>query len=236
MNQLLTPVERKERIKEERNLILKFLRYETYTHIEIVKILINVSSVQAAHQTLNKMIRDKLIKKAQIDVSYGRSISLFGITNNGLAHAFDLDEKFENRPTFQPSKVKSTMLQHKVQVQMFIVKSIEYGYSNVINADLLNLRKSECKVPDLTANMKGRVIAVEIELTIKSRKRYADIVVSHLLSIKNGQWDEVHYIVPTNDFKSRLERVFKSIKSVPYKNKKIELTDQHLCKFKFFTY
>jgi hypothetical protein len=236
MSQLLSPVKRNARIQEKRNLILKFLRNETYTHIDVIKQLLNVNTVQAAHQTLNKMVRDDLLKKAQIKITYGRPITLFGITNNGLAHSFDLDEAFEQRPTFQPSKVKPTMLNHKISVQQVIVKSTLLGYSNVKNADLLNFRKSGFKVPDLIAKFRGKTVGIEVELTIKSFKRYTEIILSHLLSIKAQRWDEIHYLVPSIDFKNRLERIFKSIKFVSYKNQKIELTDAHFNKFNFFVY
>jgi len=234
MSQLLPPDERQKRVQEKRSLILKFLRYETYSHIDVIKQLINVTTVQAAHQTLNKMVRDKLLRKAQINISYGRPITLFGITNHGLAHAYDLDEQFEKRPTFQPSKVKPTMLNHKLVVQKVIITAATNGYSNVKNADLLNFRRSECKVPDLIAEYKGKTVGLEIELTIKSIKRVTEIILSHLLSIKAERWHEVHYLVPSQDFKSRLERLFKSIKSVQYNNQKIHLNEKHFSKFKFF--
>jgi len=233
MNNLLDPLQRKERILEKRSLILKFLRYETYTHVDIIKLLINVKTIQAAHQTLNKMVSDGLIRKSNIDVSYSRPITLFGITTHGLAHAYDLDETFEKRPTFQPSKVKPTMLNHKLAVQKVIVTATKNGYSNVKNADLRNFRKEKCIVPDLIAQFQGKSVGLEIELTIKSVKRYTEIILSHLLSIKGERWSEVHYLVPSIDFKARLERIFKSIKSVEYKNQKIYLTDKHFSKFKF---
>ncbi len=234
MNQLLSPKNRQNRILEKRKLILKFLRYETYSHVDVFKILLNVKTVQAVYQTLDKMVRDNLVRKAKINVTYGRPITLFGITDNGLAHAFDLNEAFEKRPIFQPSKVKVTMLNHKIQVQLFIVKSKFHGYTKVKNADLLNFRRSECKVPDLIAEYDEKVIGIEVELTIKSIKRYKDIIIAHLLSIKNEHWHEVHYLVPSIDFKARLERIFKSIKTVQYKNQTIELNEKHFSKFKFF--
>jgi DNA-binding PadR family transcriptional regulator len=234
MSQLLNPAKRQERIKEKRSLILKFLRYETFTHVDVVKELMNVSTIQSAYQTLNKMVRDNLITKAEINISYGRPITLFGISPNGLAHAFDLGDNYEIRPTFQPSKVKPSTLQHKIQVQMFIVKSTKLGYTNTKNADLLKLRGNEIKVPDLIANFDEKIIALEVELTFKSIKRYSQIITSHLLSIKNGSWNEVHYLVPSQDFKSRLERLFKSIKSVEYKGQKIHLNEKHFNKFKFY--
>jgi hypothetical protein len=234
MNQLLNPFERQERIREKRSIILKFLRDETYSHIDIIKKLINVTTVQAAHQTLNKMVRDNLIIKAQINLSYGRPITLYGITNNGLSYAFDLSENLEKRPTFQPSKVKPIMLNHKLAVQKIIVSAAANGYSNVKNADLLNFRRSECKVPDLIAEYKGKTVGLEIELTFKSLKRITEIILSHLLSIKAERWHEVHYLVPSQDFKSRLERLFKSIKSVEYKGQKIHLNEKHFNKFKFY--
>jgi hypothetical protein len=236
MNQLLNPAERQERIVEKRTLILRLLRDETYTHIDIIRLLINVNTTQAAHQTLNKMVRDNLLKKAKIDISYGRPITLFGITNNGLAHAFTLDEKFEVRASFQPSKVKPTMLKHKLAVQQIIVKSTHFGYSNVENTDLLNLRKSGCKVPDLIAEQNGKKISIEVELSIKSIKRYSDIIIAHLLSMKAGHWHEVHYLLPSNDLKARLERIFRSIETVQYKNQSIKLTEKHFSKFKFFIF
>lgn len=91
-NHLLSPETRYQRNLEKREIVLRFLRDETYSSANIIGDLLGFKSVQAAHQTLNKMARDGFLRKTSVSF-LGKSIVLFGITEHGLAYAWKLEEE-----------------------------------------------------------------------------------------------------------------------------------------------
>jgi DNA-binding PadR family transcriptional regulator len=85
--------------------VLMFLRQETFsTALNIQKLLAH-QHVQATHQLLKRMCRDGLVHAADIYVLSGRPIKLYGITDKGIAYAWELTETVTSSMVFQPSKV-----------------------------------------------------------------------------------------------------------------------------------
>jgi hypothetical protein len=217
--------------------ILKFLRIETCSIPEIIQLLLQQKTVQGAYQILNRMVTQKLLIKHTVPIVSGRGVLLYGITNFGLAYAFDFDETPTYRPTFQPSKISGVTLQHKLDIQMIHVECIQNGWSDWLDGSQLGFRGKDKKIPDAVANDKsGRKIAFEIEREIKSKKRYRAIVLSHLLNRKCGKWGSIIYLCPNNDLALRLKRIFGNIGSVNFNGKIINITDEHLLHFKFYGY
>lgn len=234
---LLNANNRKARIAEKRRIILGFLRDETWSHISVLQLLLGFSTVQAAYQTLSKMERDKLVKRAEIHVNHGRSVSIWGITETGLHYAFSLDEPLLERKVFEPSKVKPLMMGHKIDLQFVRVKAESNDWKNWIPGELLGKRIKCAKYPDAIAiNAKGERIAVELERTIKSRKRYSEILVSHLAQRKKGNWEKIYYLSPGEDLARRINRAFRSIRHASYNHRKIILTEDHFQPFYFYSF
>jgi hypothetical protein len=217
--------------------ILKFLRVETFSTPQIIQLLMQQTTIQASYRILNRMVTQKLLTKYTLPIVCGRGVLLYGISNFGLAYAFDLDETPSYRPTFQPSKVSAVTLQHKLDIQMIHVNCIHAGWKNWRDGSQLGFRGRNQKIPDAVAiDLERRKIAVEIEREIKSAKRYRSIILSHLVSRKHGHWDSIIYLCPTSDLAIRLKRVFENLGSLNYNGKKITLTRDHLKCFKFLGY
>jgi DNA-binding PadR family transcriptional regulator len=217
--------------------ILKFLRVETCSTPEVIQSLLNQKSVQASYQILNRMVALKFLTKTTIPVVSGRAVLLYGITNHGLAYAWDLDETPLHRPTFQPSKISVFTLQHRLDIQKIHVFAEQAGWTNWRDGSQLGFRQREQKVPDAVAvSTANEMVAFEIEREIKSMKRYRTIVLSHLLNRKNGHWDSIIYLCPTSDLALRLKRVFENLGAIDFNAKKITLTEAHLKPFKFMGY
>jgi hypothetical protein len=217
--------------------VLKFLRVETCSTPSIIQALLKQRSVQASYQLLDRMVTQKLLTKYTLPVLCGRGVLLYGVTNFGLAYAWDLGEKTEYRPTFQPSKISGVTLQHKFDIQLIHVHCIHAGWKNWRDGSQLGFRAREQKIPDAVACSPANTrVAFEVEREIKSMKRYRTIVLSHLLNRKNGHWDSIIYLCPTSDMSLRLKRVFENLGSVNFNGKKIKLSSEHVQCFKFYGY
>jgi hypothetical protein len=188
------------------------------------------------HTFLRKLEAQNLIRSGFLDVAYGRNIQLWGITSNGLAHSFDDDEQYQERPTFSVKKVTQSTMQHKLDLQNVRVLCEKRGYQNWRDGSKLGLRKSGFKVPDSLVDMNGNTVAIEVERTIKTAKRYADIIASHLRAARDGHWDKVIYLCPDEQVKKQLMKVFLSVKELKFEGQVFQLTDAHYQKFSFYTY
>ena len=234
---LMNAIERKTRINEKRKTILSFMRDETWTHVSVLKELLGYKSVQAVYQTLSKMQRDHLVKRAEIKVVLGRAVTIWGITEMGLHFAFELDDVLEKRSVFEPSKIKPMMMQHKIDLQISRVRAERSGWTDWLPGELLGMRIKCNKYPDAIAvNPLGERIAIELERTIKSRKRYAEILVSHLMQRKQGSWDKIYYLSPDVELAARIHRAFLFVKNATHNGKKFDVTENHRKPFYFYSF
>jgi hypothetical protein len=130
-----------------------------------------------------------LIRYAKVPV-VGGHLHLWGITEHGQALAYDLRK---NEPpsakVFEPGRISALRLKHILGLQKMKWQALQTGWSGWKNCDrgVKPQRKSE-KLrhrPDaLVIDPSGRVIAVELELTFKTVKRYAEEVIqSHARQI-----------------------------------------------------
>ncbi len=161
-------------------------------------------------------------------------LTLWGITPQGLAYAWGEFEAMLIRPHFEPSKISVANIYHYLDVQRTRFAAECGGWTNWIPGHQLPLKLK--KRPDaIVADLDGKIIAIEVERTIKTLKRYEAIFAIYLQSVKKGEYEMVHYVCPDPDFASRLKRVFQMIKSVPVAGERVPITDRHLAKFPVFT-
>lgn len=233
---LLSKSAQAERIAQKRRMILTFLRDETWTHASVLQSVLNVKTSASVYRTLKPLLAEQMIVNHHIQMPFQRSISLYGITSNGLAHAWELGEAVQKRQTFQPSKVNPLTMQHKFDLQLLRTKASHFGYSNWVDGSHLGWRKSGYKIPDAITIQSTSVVAIELERTVKSRKNYAEVLCSHLKAIKNKRYHEVHYWSPTVDLMARVERAIKSIQKINISGQWIEIEPRHFTPFKFFNY
>lgn len=236
MRNRLDYAQRTARNEEKMRLVLRFLREETWTHIDVIQKLLGIKTRSPVHTFLRKLEAQNLIKSDFLAVAYGRDIQLWGITSNGLAHSFDEDEQYQERPTFSVKKVTQSTMQHKLDLQYVRVLCEQKGFLNWRDGSRLGLRKSGFKVPDALIDMNNQTVAIEVERTIKTAKRYADIIASHLRASRDGHWSKVIYLCPSEQVKKQLMKVFFSVKELKFEGQVFQLTDAHYQKFSFYTY
>lgn len=237
-NTLLPPKEREARRLDRQRAILRWLRDETWSSSDILGLVMGIRSRQGIYKALCSIERDGMIAKAKLSILGERKALVWGITPHGLAYAFDLDERFERRPHFESSKLRVATMNHQLDVQRFRLKAEDLGYSRWVPGARLGRSSPTQKRPDAVAFTPGGLkIAVEVERTIKTYKRYEEILSAYLQSLKCGDLAEVHYVSPTCQFAKRVERVFRSIKTVPVKGQRVVVDpDRHLQPFVFVSY
>lgn len=235
---LLSPSERNTAIIRKRKKVIQWLCTHRWS---TAKVLANVLGLglRGTENTLAKMGRDGLIRAIRLETNFGRPIRLWGLTNHGLQLAPEFDADNRNAQTIQPSKISLNTLQHELDSQYIHAASITHGW-NGWKSDTSFARElilDGLKVPDAIANTpNGETVALEVERTLKSQKRYEEIMRSHLLGIKNKRWDKVLYLSPTAQISRSVERSFQKITQISHKGQRVTLTGQHRLLFSFSTY
>lgn len=221
--------QRQRLMEQKQSRLLGFLRSETWTIAEIVAVVLGCTR-PAGHKTLNQMQARGLVQSHRVPEL---GLSLWGVTPMGLAYAWGEDEAMEQRPYFEPSKVALSTIHHHLDIQRARLRCEAEGWRNWIPGTQLPLKAP--KRPDaIVTSPKGSKVAVEVERTIKTLRRYKSIWAGYLRLIKEGRYDAVHYICPDEVFAQRLTRVFGLITEVPFAGQKVPITDRHRSKILVF--
>jgi hypothetical protein len=171
--------------------ILQFLSQEKFSTVNVLQALLGLKTRAGAWKILSKMERDNLVKQHR----YSSTLTLWGITIEGM-HEFILDKQtIEDWSYFTPSKVSLLTLAHSLDVQRIHAICDQLGLTFKVGRTLGSRSESD-KVPDAIIPVGDEMIAVEVERTIKSRQRYDAIVYNYLKAIKAKQYHKVLYIMP----------------------------------------
>jgi len=218
---------RQTRVQHKKNIILKYLRDETWSNGYNLARLLNVTNT-AIYKTLAKLEQQELLKSYYVaDLKF----KIWGITQMGLLYSWGENEVMENRYAFEPSKVKPVMIQHHLDLQCARFNAEKQGWENWIPGN--QLPKGITKRPDAVAlnYANNKKIAIELERTIKTKKRYEIIISIYLQAIKRGEYHSIHYVCPDADFAERMKRMFMLIKSVPVAGDRVQLNEKHRARF-----
>lgn len=227
----------KARGKEKVTLVLDFLKEETYSDLQTLMCVLKVRNRCTLDRLLPSMVEQGLIQKSIFSLPGNHSISIWGITRQGLAYAQALDDPLELKH-FQPSKIRLSSLHHHLENQKVKLRLESLGCTGWLNGDKKQLgAKFPLKHrPDgyikLTNNMP---VAIETELIIKSKLRYKEIILHHLLARNKKHWYYVLYVTPDKHKQAALLRIFNSIDHVIYQGRKLDLDSDHRNIFKIHT-
>jgi hypothetical protein len=160
----------------------------------------------------------------------GRTQNIWGITSHGLALAGLANAV----SAFQLGKTNPSYTLHHLQTQKARIAAEASGWSGWVPGKLLYNRQFR-KVPDaLAVSPSGKLVALEIQRYILSPKRYSDIICACLRDIKDGHFDEVHYVSP-NGLEVPLEKVFRGIKTFSFAGEQVQVEERHQNRFKFYS-
>lgn len=228
-----------ERIKiniVKQNKILTFLKQQTYTNTKTLSRILTVNK----HCTL-KLLRKMEVQSLIIRYNYksydNRIHTLWGITGNGHAIADEGEEYL--LPNFEPSRVRLQTLEHHLINQEVQLTLQEKGATQWINGDRNTFFKLYPDVkhrPDGVITLpNGKKSAIEVELNLKSKSRYKDIMKSHLHARSKPHWHFVYYIVSEPTHKKRLNMIFSSFNTLVFDGRPYPIEQKHRDVFKIFT-
>jgi hypothetical protein len=218
--------ERCVRAQTKREMVLHFLRDETWSNLTNLAGVLGLSD-PATFKTICQMERDGFLLRHKVTAL---RLSLWGITPQGLAFAWTESETMQIRPYFEPSKLSVMTIAHYLDIQRARLIAEAAGWTNWIPGN--RLPKDMKKRPDAVAtNPEGQTIAIELERTIKTLKRYEAIFAIYLQMMKRDEYAKVHYVCPDASFAPRLIRMFELIKSVPVAGERVPITEKHRARF-----
>jgi hypothetical protein len=215
--------------------ILRFLIEENYSSLENLANLLTVPKQTVLRIT--KHLRGKqYLTKTEIDIGLARPISVFQPTPTGImfctADAEILPELREL------SKVNAATIYHDLQLQKIRLNLEKQGYTNFksswqLTRDLRKRKEKAPKIPDyICNNRQNERIAIEYERTIKTTKRYREIIGQYLDIRERGVIKKVQYITD-HGFANKLKQMFNNINIIYRHGKTEKLNHKDLDFFSF---
>ena len=214
------------------NKVLRFLIEENYSSLENLALLLNVPKQTAIRLTKHLCERNYL-SKLEVDIGLARKISVFQPTNTGIMFAMVADEELPELR--EVSKVNAATIYHDLKLQQIRFKLEAQGYRSFQSSwhltRILRRRGEKApKIPDYTCiNSDGDKVAIEYERTIKTRKRYQEIIGQYMDIKDRGIIKQVIYFTDEG-FADKLKQLFYGIEFI-YRRGKIEKCNIYLIDF-----
>jgi hypothetical protein len=223
--------ERCQRQQAKRALVLNFLASEIWTGFSILQGVLGLSE-PATLRTLGALERQGLIRRHRVGELRA---SIWGITAHGLVMGGPVEEPaiINSSRTFEPSKVKTLGIAHKISTQEARLAAERAGWTEW-RATPETAARHHIQPDAVARDIAGRAVAIEVERTVKSKKRYEAIFAAYLQIVKSGEIDLIHYVCPDRDFAPRLARMFGTIKAVPILGERVTLNDRHRARFQVY--
>jgi len=239
MSNLISSKIERDRIKAEKQAkVLSFLLEERFSTASVLAPLLNIT-INGMQKTLRKMEKAELIKAHTVNFELSSwNLKIWGLTPTGTLLATDIDEDVK---FFEIGRIKPITIAHSLALQRVKVISMSLGWGEWESSSKMLKKANESRsmwvqVPDAVAlSPKGRKVAIELERTVKTPKRYIEILANYAEMISMGVIDEVVYVCP-EQLTLRLERLFNRIEKIIFKGKVITTPDGLLSRFYFISY
>ncbi len=227
------PALRQQRIEQKRQQLLSWLVDFTWTTPAIAGKVMGLKTRAGINKTLKQFESMELIKSNSLQLGNSKNFRIVGITPNGLLWCDDKNNNYK-KPCFDVGRVALSTINHRLDVQRCRLKAS--GYNNLNWLAESKLPKDLSYRPDAIIHLEDRIVALELERTAKTRKRYQQIIVQHLRQIKQGHYDHVHYVSTIDGFAVRLRKLFFSIPTVTVKGQQILFADDLKSRFEFYDF
>ncbi|MGP9648819.1 MobC family replication-relaxation protein [Halomonas sp. AOP42-C2-23] len=233
MSLISDPAARKRAAEEKRARLLAFLRDETWSTAPILQQVAGLQSRQAISTTLRQLERDQLVRRKPLTIAGLNNVVAWGITPHGLAMSWDDADDMEQRPVFEPSRLTLTRVPHQIDLQTARLAAEAAGWTDWQRGERQGKSEKGRITPDAVATRPDGVrVAIEIERTIKTQKRYQQIIAGHLNAIQSGDWKGVYYVCPDN-LARRLQRLFDVIPYFLHQGERVPFEPQLRRRFQF---
>lgn len=202
--------EKLARSQSKRDLVLKFLsKGEVYLTTDVACELLGLSRPTAL-ATLKKLEALGCLKAEAMMIPWNdhpRNTVLFGITPTGLAHV----GADPTAPVFEPGRTNPLYVQHHRQCQLLHVRALTLDWRWISERTLRDKNVKLTKIPDaIGLDPDGKRVALELERTVKSNKRYAQIQEQYLADLKKGKIDRVAYVCPPK-IVNNVQKIFRHV-------------------------
>ena len=215
--------------------ILRFLIEENYSSLENIARLMNTTK-QTSLRITRHLCDKEYLTKVEINIGLARPISVFQPTNTGIM--FALEENQIMPELREVSKVNATTIYHDLQLQKIRFKLEQQGYRQFQSSwqltKILRKRKEKApKIPDYTCvDPHGNKVAIEYERTIKTTRRYREIIGQYLDIKERGIIKRVIYFTDAG-FANKLKQMFYSIEYIYRHGKTVVCKAEQLTYFEF---
>jgi hypothetical protein len=152
--------------------------------------------------------------------------TVWGITWDGICEIGELDEYQK----FEPSKFNELTATHHYNLQSLKLLLEKKGL-NLIPIKRASIGASE-KAPDAIVKNDDKVIAIELERTVKSKSRYKAIWGGYVQDIRAGKYSSTQYFLP-NKRTQNLPKIFEQMQTVIIQGKSVEFNETLKQYFKF---
>lgn len=231
---LMPAAARRVRAQQKRLLILRFLRLEIWADVTNIGDLLQVRSL-AATRALDKLLSEDLLRHHLLPTMGGHLI-LYGITAHGQAMTADAGEEVLDK-VFMPSRVAPTYARHTLDIQMLRIRAERAGWTAWVNADRVDKWEAGQMRPDAFATSpQGKRVAIECERTIKSPKRYLDILNGWLQAIRKGEVDRIVWVSPDGRIRDRLKQIVTNITHLRIAGQEVLIPRDRFDNLTFLTY
>lgn len=125
-----------------------------------------------------------------------------------------------------------SIVPHNLDLQKARHRAEKSGWTEWARGERLSFKVSNR--PDAVArDANGALVAIELERTVKTLKRYRQIMTAHLQQIKAEKWSRVEYVNPQESMVPRLGKIFRKIDYVLVSKQRVSVWDKHQAKFSF---
>lgn len=226
-NLISDPALRRARNIEKLLTILVFLRSETWSTVKILSEHMGCSQTKI-RVAMRQLTGAEFVRSHNPDSMLE---TIYGLTTAGLMKSFDDGSEPKIVPIFEPSKIRDANLRHHLDLQRARIILERSGWTGWIRGNPTDCRMR--KIADATAiSPNGQRVAIELERTIKTAKRYEAIFSEYLQAIRRGEYSWVLYVAPSQTRAQSLTRLFRLITAVNVGGKRVSISDEHRARFR----
>lgn len=229
---LLQPEQQRERIAQKRDTLLKFLASEGFSSLPIIAEVLQLGK-PAGCKTLGQLARAGLVANQDVPAGAG-VLKIYHLTPHGRAMAFDPRDTAQEFKDIEINRIAPSSIGHALDCQRLRLALKAQGWTQWQSDRELHVLNNLAKIPDAIANLPtGERAAIEVERTIKTKKRYQSILSEYVQMINAHQVQQVHYFSPIEGVAERVERIFKSVDYILIGTRRIQVDPLWLNRFKF---
>ncbi len=180
-------------------LMLRYVANNNYIYQPLLASYLGFASTAGITKKLKSWIKNDLITPFDFKQVFGnRSAKLYKLTTNGRAHASYYDgEYFFINPRAEVNVTNANVV-HSVLMQK-TYKTLEYSGFHCFEMEksIKSAVKKFGHYPDIVAiNSRKQKVAVEVECSLKDKRRYQSILYGYKRAIEANIIDSVAYVTP----------------------------------------